>query len=236
MRGRLTVAAAAATGTLAAGYLLAGRSWQLSWGATALERAEVLPGDDLLSVADVAATRAITIAAPPGAVWPWIAQLGQGRGGFYSYDLLENLAGCDIHSAGEVVPAWQDVRPGDEVRLAPGFGLTVAVADPGSALVLSSAPGPAAAPGLPGPGASAPPFDFTWAFVVRPGPGGASRLIVRERYRYLRPAARFVVEPVGVVSFVMSRRMLLGIRDRAERAASAGAGVANGRAARDLGP
>lgn len=219
MRGRLTVAAAAA-GTLAAGYLLAGRSWQLSWGATALERAEVLPGDDLLSVADVGATRAITIAAAPGAVWPWIAQLGQGRGGFYSYDLLENLAGCDIHSAGEVVPAWQDVRPGDEVLLAPRFGLSVAVVDPGRALVLSSAPGPAAESWPAAPG-SAPPFDFTWAFVVRPGAAGGSRLIVRERYRYLRPIARFVVEPVGLVSFVMSRKMLRGVRDRAERAAAA---------------
>ncbi len=226
MRGRLTVAAAVA-GTLAAGYLLAGRTWQLSWGATALERAEVLPGDDLLSVADVAATRAITIAAAPGAVWPWIAQLGQGRGGFYSYDLLENLAGCDIHSAGEVVPAWQDVRPGDEFRLAPRFGLSVAVVDPGRALVLSSAPGaaaesrPTAESGQPAPGPPAPPFDFTWAFVVRPGPAGASRLIVRERYRYLRPGARFVVEPVGLVSFVMSRKMLRGVRDRAERSAAA---------------
>ncbi|MHB1877354.1 MAG: hypothetical protein ACYCPF_21145 [Streptosporangiaceae bacterium] len=218
MRCRLAVAAAV-SGALAAGYLLAGRAWQLTWGATALERAEVLPGDDLLAVADVAATRAITIRAAPGAVWPWIAQLGQGRGGFYSYDLVENLIGCDIHSAGEIVPHWQDVQVGDEVRLAPRLGLAVVEVEPGRALVLSSAaPG-----GLGGADPGPPPFpyDFTWAFVVRSGPGGVSRLIVRERYRYLRPVARFMAEPVEVVSFVMSRKMLRGIRDRAERAASA---------------
>ena len=82
------------------------------------------------------ATRAITVHAPAGQIWPWIAQLRQGRGGFYSYDALENLIGCDIRSADRVVPEWQDVKVGDEVKLAPEVGLGVTVVEQGRALVL----------------------------------------------------------------------------------------------------
>ena len=70
-----------------------GRPWQLHWGAAGEEIDTVLPGDDLIPGPDLVTTRGITIGVPPGQVWPWLAQLGQGRGGFYSYDLLENLAG-----------------------------------------------------------------------------------------------------------------------------------------------
>jgi hypothetical protein len=82
------------------------------------------------------ATRAITVRAPASGVWPWIAQLGQGRGGFYSYDFLENLAGCDVHSADRIVPEWQDVMAGDQVRLAPQANLAVAYLERGRSLVL----------------------------------------------------------------------------------------------------
>ena len=139
--------------------------------------------------------------------WPWIAQLGQGRGGFYSYDFLENLAGCNIHSADRIVPAWQDVRVGDEVRLFPEGGLLVAVADPPSGLVLH---------GLAGVGPAAMPFDFSWAFVLHEATDGTTRLVVRERYRSANWWVRLFVEPVAVVSFAMSHKMLRGIRDRAE--------------------
>ena len=113
------------TAVAAAGILVA-RRWQLRWGATVEESGEILPGDDLISDPDLAATRAITVGAAAGQVWPWIAQLGQGRGGFYSYDFLENLAGCDIHSADQIVPGWQDVGVGDQIRLAPQVALAVA--------------------------------------------------------------------------------------------------------------
>src|SRR3954470_4042036 len=79
----------------------------LHWGATTEETRERLPGDGILPVAGLVATRAITIVAPPEDVWPWIVQLGADRGGFYSYDRLENLAGCRLHSADTVVPEWQ---------------------------------------------------------------------------------------------------------------------------------
>ena len=64
----------------------------------------------------------------------------------------------------------------------------------------------------------APPYDFTWAFVLRRGRDGGTRLLVRERYGYTRRTAALLVEPVAVVSFLMTQKMLRGLRDRAERA------------------
>jgi hypothetical protein len=113
-----------------------------------------LPGDDLISHADLTATRAITIHATAAQVWPWIAQLGQGRGGFYSYDFLENLVGCDIHSADRIVPEWQRIDIGAQVTL------------PGAALVAHvgwTSPRPAGAVPL---GRTPPPYDLP-AFVLR---------------------------------------------------------------------
>ena len=102
-----------------AAYILVARPRQLCWGATGEEAGATLAGDDLIKCPDLVATRAITVHAAAGQIWPWIAQLGQGRGGFYSYDKLENLVGCDIHSADRVVAEWQDIKVGDEVKLAP---------------------------------------------------------------------------------------------------------------------
>jgi hypothetical protein len=186
------------------------RGRYLGWGATCDELRTTLPGDGLLASAEITATRAITIAAPPEAVWPWIVQLGQGKGGFYTYDLLENLVGCNIHSAHRIVPAWQELAVGSEVRLHPEIGLRVAELLPGTAMVLRG--------GVPR-GRIPPPYDFTWAFVVREREDGSTRLVVRERYRYLRRWSALLVEPVQVVSFVMSERMLRGIRLRAQRPA-----------------
>jgi hypothetical protein len=214
MRPRYVVGVTALGGA-AAGYVLFARPWQLRWGAVGQESGEPLPGDDLIADPDLTATRAITVHAPAGRIWPWIVQLGQGRGGFYSYDFLENLAGCDIHSADRIVPEWQDVRAGDEVRLAPQVGLTVASVERGRSFVLRG--------GIP-MGDSAPPYDFTWAFVLKGQPDGSTRLLVRERYGYTRRWAWLLVEPVTAVSFVMSQRMLGGIRDRAERAGGGDAG------------
>jgi len=190
-----------------AGYALIVRPRLLRWGTAQEEPDQPLAGDDLLARTDLSSTRAITIRAPANRVWPWIAQLGQGRGGFYSYDVLENLVGCDIQSADRVVAEWQDVRVGDEIRLAPEVGLEVAVVEPGRSLVLHG--------GIQ-MGATAPPYDFTWSFTLQGRPDGTTRLLVRERYAYTRPWAPLIVEPTQALSFVMSRKMLRGIRDRAE--------------------
>jgi hypothetical protein len=188
-------------------WVFFGRAKLLGWGASDEEIAGALPGDDLIADPDISATRAITVRRSPGLVWPWIAQLGQGRGGFYSYDFLENLVGCDIHSADSIAPEWQQVQVGDEVRLAPKAALEVALVEPGRALVLRGSV----------PLGSTPPFDFTWAFVLCEGQDDTTRLLARERYSYKRWWTRLVVEPTEVISFVMSRKMLLGIRARAER-------------------
>ena len=206
---RRAAAGAAVIGTAVAGYILLVRRWQLRWGATDEECDAILAGNDLIPNPDLTATRAITVHAPAEQVWPWVAQLGQGRGGFYSYDALENLVGCDIHSADQIVPEWQDINVGDQVKLHPEVGLEVAVVEPGRALVLRG--------GVP-MGAVPPPYDFTWAFVLREQPDGTTRLLVRERYAYIQRWAPLLVEPVEVVSFLMTQRMLRGIRDRAERA------------------
>ena len=200
--------AMAVTAIGSAAYILLARPRQLRWGATDRELDESLPGDELVANVDLSATRAITISASADQVWPWIAQLGQGRGGFYSYDFLENLVGCDIHSADRIVPEWQDVAVGDKVRFAPEVGLDVALLERERSLVLRG--------GVP-IGKTAPPYDFTWAFALRDRPDGTTRLLVRERYAYTRPWAPLLVEPTEAVSFVMSQKMLRGIKDRAER-------------------
>jgi hypothetical protein len=205
-KGRLLLGVAAGAAVL---YVRFVRPWHLRWGATEEEARAALPGDDALSHPDLQATRAITVSASAEDVWPWIAQLGQGRGGFYSYDALENLVGCDIHSADRVVPDWQDLKVGDQIKLHPEVGLGVTAVEPGRALVLRG--------GVP-MGAVPPPYDTTWAFVLREQADGTTRLLVRERYAYTQRWAPLLVEPVAVVAFVMSQRMLRGIRDRAERA------------------
>lgn len=210
--GVIVRSAALAMGALGA-YVLVLRERQLRWGATAEEAAAALPGDALLPTADLAATRAITIRADAEQVWPWLAQMGQGRGGLYSYDWLENLVGCQMASSDSVVPQWQDVAVGDDFRLHPDIALTVAHVDPPRALVVRGGVSPA---GRPSTDAPAMPYDFTWAFVLVPAGQGRTRLLVRERYVYLTAGARPLVEAVSVVSFVMTERMLRGIRDRAE--------------------
>ena len=185
-----------------------GLRWMAHWGATTAELRAALPGDERIENSDLTTTRAVTVRTRAIDVWPWIAQLGQGRGGFYSYDALENLIGCDIHSADHIVPAWQDITVGAQVRLAPQVAMTVAALEPGRVLVLHG--------GVP-TGPSAAPFDATWAFVLDEEPDGTTRLITRERYRYLRWWAPFMVIPMSWVSFVMSRKMLHGIAARAER-------------------
>jgi hypothetical protein len=195
------------------------RGSYLHWGSTAAELASALPGDELVANANVTATRAITIPATPDAVWPWIAQLGQARGGFYTYDFLENLVGCDMHSAERIVPEWQSIAVGDEVRLHPEIGLRVALLDSGTALVLRG--------GIP-MGPVAPPYDFTWAFIVRTQDDATTRLVVRERYEYTRWWSSLLVEPVQLVSFIMSQRMLRGIKQRAQRTGTRTAETAGG--------
>lgn len=185
------------------GYAVWLRPWHLRWGATDDEVTMTLPGDELVKRPTLNTTRAITVDAPPEKVWPWIAQLGQDKAGFYSYAWLENLVGCEMVNADQVWPEWQTVEPGSEVWLHPKAPpLTVRVVDPGRTLVLSD----------------------DWCFHLQPLNGGQqTRLIVRGRgifaYPDLGPIGNFIYwrgifEPAH---FIMERKMMLGIKERAER-------------------
>jgi F420H(2)-dependent quinone reductase len=194
----------------------AGRHWYNRWGATPAEAAAAMPGDDLVPHPKMASTRAITIGVPPAEVWAWLVQIGQGRGGFYSYDALENLARCDIHSASQIIPRFQGLQPGDLVRLAPGRApcFRAVTVEPGRVLVLAAAD-PVTQVVQP---AAASPDELasTWQWLLRPVDGGrGTRLVARQRYSYPRGQSVMwhLVEPV---SFVMERRMLHGIKARAE--------------------
>lgn len=193
-------------------YAALGRRAQLSWGATSAETTSTLPGDDLMAGADLTATRGITIRAGVEDVWPWLAQMGQERGGFYSYDWLENLAGCQVTSADVIEPAWQHPRAGDDFRLHPDLCLTISLVDPPQALVVAGLVDPERSTGEP----PAVPYEFTWAFVLVPQGTTTTRLLVRERYRYLSPVARPLVEVMSLVSFVMTERLMRGVRARSQ--------------------
>jgi hypothetical protein len=138
---------------------------------------------------------------------PGFSQLGQGRGGFYSYERLENLVGCDIHNVTEIRPELQRLRVGETIRMhANRFGPAVAIVDPGRALVLG---------GPPQPGGS----NATWSFYLFDGPGGTTRLLERGRNAEGKGVAEklgfgpYLIDPVG---FVMSRKMLRTIKRLAE--------------------
>lgn len=117
-------------------YALVIRPWHLRWGAEPGDEQRELPGDEFLPEGGTQILHAVTIDAPVEAVWPWLAQLGQDRGGFYSYEWLENLAGCEMSNADRIHPSWQHRELGETVHLHPAGGLRVNVFEPGRALGL----------------------------------------------------------------------------------------------------
>jgi hypothetical protein len=207
----------ATTAAVLAAYRFAVQPWHQTWGATAEEVSRSLPGDGLVPNPSYTTTRAITIEAPPEAVWPWLAQMGQGRGGFYSYEWLENFFGLEIHNADHLVAEWQDLTPGDTVRLAPpdqyeGHArMRVVHLEPQRSIVF----GPAADTAEEFEAASRTGAG-TWAFVLEPrDEGTTTRLIVRTRSRpWTAPRAVFYL--YDPAHFIMERRMLIGIKRRAE--------------------
>ncbi|MCL2422674.1 MAG: SRPBCC family protein [Micrococcales bacterium] len=183
------------------------RAAWLHFGATEAELDAHLPGDDLVEHANLVATRAVTIDAPPEEVWRWVVQLGADRGGFYSYDGLENLVGCNLRSADQVEDRWQHLETGDRIYLHPTIWMAVAEITPNRALVLHGSGGP-----------DAPMPESTWAFVLHRAQRGRTRLVIRERYGYRSGWDGLLVEPLAAVSFVMTEKMMRGIRSRAQAA------------------
>jgi hypothetical protein len=210
-------------GTLAGAPVL--RRWYNRWGATDDERTRPLPGDELVTQPKLTYTRAVTIDEPPEDVWPWLVQYGQGRGGFYSYDAVENLIGCDIHSTDRILPEHQHLEPGDIIRSGgrDTFPCWIVMAvDPPRALVLQGAGTPAKVE-VPEVVDHVPDRGYvasTWQWVLEPAGDQRTRLIVRQRCTYSpnQTVLWHVVEPLN---FVMERKMLLGIKERAETATHA---------------
>jgi hypothetical protein len=189
--------------------------WHERWGATDDEIRMSLPGDDLVVEPAQQNTRAIDIDAAPGAVWPWIVQIGADRGGFYSYEWLENLFGLGIHNSDVVVPEWQHREVGDlvfaDAKGSGGWYVMEVLA--GEALVLQIGDVRA---GRPIRRDEQLRWESTWSFVVRPAPGGRSRLLVRERAGYGSRLTEAAMAPIGIISFGMTQKMLREIKARAE--------------------
>ena len=188
-----------------------------SWGASAEEVASAMPGDDLVPSPRLGYTRAITIAATPAEVWAWLVQVGQGRGGLYSFDGLENLARCGIHSTDRIHPDLQALAPGDLIRLGAPEGypcFRVASVVPVESLVLVAAdPKPPHEVAV----ADSPGGIATWQWELRSSAQGrGTRLLARQRLDF-PDSMRVMWHLVEPVSFVMERQMLRGIKARAER-------------------
>lgn len=171
----------ALAGVAAIVYEFVLRPWTLMWGASGAESRKPLLGDDLVPNARYVTTHAVTISALAEQIWPWLVQIGQGRGGFYSHDWLENLFSLGIHSADHVMPELQDLEVGDIISLAPdnAMPLTVEVLERAQALVIRT--------GSPDAGPQ-PPGDYlkgeiagTWAFILEPQDASTTRFIVRWR-------------------------------------------------------
>lgn len=215
MKVQKPVATVVTVGASAVAYECWLKPWQERWGASDEEVALELPGDELVEEPATQVTRGITIDASREEVWPWIVQLGADRGGFYTYDRLENLFGLDIHSADTIVDDWQDLGIGHVVyadRARTG-GWYVVDLRPHEALVLKV--GDLAA-GRPLRRNEKLKWEFLWTFALRDTPAGGTRLLVRERVAFGSALTQTLMTPVGLVSFVMTRRMLLGIKARAE--------------------
>jgi hypothetical protein len=198
---RPSVAVAMAT-ALTGLYISVLRKSILNWGATSEESSARLPGDDLLEQADGVSTRAIDIDAPPTAVWPWLVQMGPSpRGGAYTYDWIENLLGLDMHSARGVLPEFQHPKVGETFSLGSNR-MRIDRVESDRVLAWRSQDG-----------------NWVWTFVLEPRDGG-TRLISRNRFRLPTLVARIGMLPMEPGSLVMERKMLRGIKERAERLGS----------------
>ena len=191
------------------GYRLVVQPWQHRWGATDDEVGRAMPGDDLIPGA-ASTTRAIAIAAPPEQVWPWLVQLGYGRGGWYSYDWIDN--DCRP-SADRILPELQLLAVGDQILMLPEMGPRIRELQANRHIVAGDQEA------------------ATWCLALYPA-GNGCRLVSRWRQRWpLTPATAFWILISDPGAFLMERRMLNGIKARAEGATRPVSGGSRARAA-----
>lgn len=183
---------------VALAYIRVMRPWQLTWGATPDEVAGAMPGDDLVERPTLCATRAITIAAPPARIFPWLVQVGMHRGGWYSYDWLDNLG---RPSARRIHPEFQHVEAGQLLPMSPDgkHGIRIYSLDPPTEMIWGT------------------PGDTTWSWRLEAQEDGATRVVtrVRSRYRWTSPTMLFSAL-LEFADIWMMRKMLLNLRERIE--------------------
>ena len=187
------------------------RRWMNDWGATSSDVARVMAGDSLLADQTYSGTTAVIVNARPEHIWPWLVQIGYQRGGLYSYDWLDRLFGyLDRPSATRLLPEFQHLAVGDHIPLGRGPSWPVAVVEPNRALVLDMR-------NLGG-------LDWVWQFGLYQVDETRTQLVSRSRVRARAVWARLLTHAIEPAGFLMTRRMLLGLKQRAEalRAANAG--------------
>lgn len=191
------------------------RRSRTQWGATDEELSRTYPGDELVPTPKWDASHAITIQAKASDIWPWLVQIGQGRGGFYSYQKLENLAGCNIQNSDCILPEFQSLQVGDPIKLHPETPpLKVVAMEPEQFILIEGSP-------VGSEEGEYPTVDIrsTWLFFLEEHSDGSTRLISRTRYSHgpgLRNALMggpLLIEPI---SFVMEQKMLRVLRALAE--------------------
>lgn len=185
-------------GILHLAYSWVVRPWHLEWGATQQEVATPMPGDDLVPHPTVCSTRAVTIEATPAAVWPWLVQMGgYERAGWYSYDFFDNAG---QQSANRIVPELQALQVGDVMLTSPDGGFTVRRIEPERAIVLFLERDGSRVSSVP---------------MLSPVVGNRCRLVFRVR-AYFRPRHRLFAAAFDVGDFVFLRKLMLGVKQRAE--------------------
>jgi hypothetical protein len=200
-------------------YIVTTMPW-MNWDNTDEDRSETMPGDDLSWKPNWSYTQAITINAPADRIFPWIDQIGQDRGGFYSYELLENIACCNIRNADRVHPEWQYKGDGSEfMTMSPKAPkLPVAKVIPGIALIVHA--GTFDKYGVRPKKMAKDYYNMTWVFYLKKLDWNRTRLMVRTRSVYYPSSeneTRFGPELTGFMNFFMGDAMLRGIKERVEK-------------------
>ena len=189
--------------TFAALYWFPVRRWMNQWGSTRSDLARLMAGDSLLADPTYSGTMAVIVNARPEHLWPWLVQIGYQRGGLYSYDWLDRLFGyLDRPSASRILPEFQHLAVGDRIPLGRGPSWPVAVVEPNRALVLDMR--------------NMGDLDWVWQFGLYPIDETRTRLVSRSRVRAQAIWARLLTHAIEPAGFVMTRRMLLGLKQRAE--------------------
>jgi hypothetical protein len=196
-------AAGVAGGAALSVYLLAVRPWHMRWGATDAEVRRAMAGDDLVPNPIHLTTRALTIRAERTDVWPWLVQMGYGRGGMYSYDFVDRVMGIlDRESTWQIIPEYQQLKAGDVIPMGSGPSWPVAALDPCRSMVLHI---------------QEPGVHVTWSYLLEGLGWRRTRLVLRVRtWLEVKPPMLPLLAVMDPGEFLMVRRHLLGVKERAE--------------------